>query len=147
MNKLLFLLSLSVLMGICLIGCAQPKSTHNRICTQIEKKGLKQIAKYHNGRVTKSGKEGAKVHCECLSKGLATILTSDQYEEMAGLMSKASHENAFKIRNNYLKSLSPRGTRHKDRPFETVNSTCKNYMKVWRNSYITRETYTPSLPY
>lgn len=147
MIRSFFLRTIGLSIGVCLIGCAESESVHDRNCVQLDQKILEENARILKARPTKMGKEGVFVQCECLTKGLTTILTPEQYTEMEGLMSKARSGYGIEARNDYLKSLLPRGTRIKDRPFETVKSTCKQYMKVWRNSYSSRDVYTPPPPY
>ncbi len=151
MAKSLFLLSISLLVGTCLMACTQPPNTpesaHNRLCVEVESKGLKEIAKHFGTRPTKLGTDGVPVECACLTNGIKSILTPEQFELMESKMAKASLEDAFEVRNNYLESLLPRGTQYSDQPYTTVKSTCKQYMKVWRNSYSMRDEYTPPPPY
>jgi len=151
LRSILFPLT-SLVLAIGMMGCTQSKDTqtgsyHNEVCAHYGIVGLRDTAKHFKSKVTKFAKEDMQANCDCLTKGLATILTAEQYAEMETLMRESGKNTAMGARNDYLKSLMPRGTSYKDYPFVSVKSSCKEYMKVWRNSYSSHDVYTPPPPF
>lgn len=127
----------SMFASLGLTGCDLNQSTYSNVCTKAESAKLTKASKdiQRNKKLSQSLKgnlqssfeqrrQGIKVNCRCVSRGLSSILTLEEYDELIDEMVNQGTSPVAR-RDRYLKHIGKSGG--KESPYYLVWSNCADY--------------------